>query len=171
MRNTNTAQYTLNGHPTTIKIKDDYLRIYFYKVHAILDQIAIIDHGWQLLTDITNTGKRVVIVPTSGNNMTTSGGENIFYRLRAAFRGSDRINVRFELVRALRTAAGAGWTMEKICLTLAGGMSPATVKTFKNIRRPAKVVTDDDRQTVADQIQTLIQNVVDGWTRERLTGS
>jgi hypothetical protein len=40
--------YTLNGHPTNIEIKDEFLRIYFYKVQGILDQIAMIDHGWQL---------------------------------------------------------------------------------------------------------------------------
>jgi hypothetical protein len=166
-----TAQYSINGHAKNIWIKNDDI-VYFNKVHAILDQIALIGQGWQLLTDITNTGKKVVIEPThppGSGNKCTSGGERIFYRLRAAFRGSDEISVRFELVRALRTAAGAGWTMEKICLALAGGMSPVTVSTWRNLRRPTKVLRLRDRQAVADQIQTLIQNVVDGMDPRALS--
>jgi hypothetical protein len=64
--------------------------------------------------------------------MCTSGGDLIFYRLRAAFRGAGGISVRRELGIGMMGAAAAGWTLEKIGQTLAGGMSPVTVRTIHN---------------------------------------
>ena len=58
-------------------------------------------------------------------------------------------------------AAGAGWTMEKICLTLAGGMSPVTARTIHNLHA-ITTMTDGARQMVADQIRSMIEQVADG---------
>lgn len=116
----------------------------------------------------------IVISPSVGGNQCKSGGESIFYKLRAALRDSDSCSVRTELGIGLAGAAAAGWTLERIGNTLAVGMSPATVRTALNLG-PAKTMTTRQLvgQLLADQIEEahdadqstkLNRGLVDGYT-------
>src|SRR5215831_18303964 len=114
-----------------IQIKNDD-PVFYTKVKAILDSLNVVHLGHQLLSDIDGTGKNVYIMPVAqvgGGNKCTSGGNTIFYRLRAAFRDAEGFSVRTELGHGLMGAAGAGWTLKKIGETLAGGLGPVTVRT------------------------------------------
>lgn len=146
------------GHGTTIEIKNDDMA-FFNKVVAKLDEIRALPLGAQLLADIN---KKIIIVPAAQGhgNMCTSGGNTIFYRLRAAFRGADGYSVQVELGRALMGAASAGWTLDKIGLALAGGLSPVTVRTINNLKQTT-MMTPDARKTVGDRIATMIEQVAD----------
>jgi hypothetical protein len=92
--------------------------------------------------------------------MCTSGGDTIFYRLRALFRGAGGMSIQTELGRALMGAAGGGWTLEKIGETLAGGLSPVTVRTIHNLKQ-VTTMTPDARKLVGNQIATMIEDVAD----------
>lgn len=145
-----------------IKIKDDDAT-FFTKVKTILDTLDSMPVGQALLTEINHTGKNVLIVPTAAptdGNKCTSGGDTIFYRLVAAFRGAGGISVQTELGRALMGAATMGWTLEKIGLTLAGGLSPVTVRTINNLK-PTTTMTSDARQLVGGRIADMIEAVAD----------
>jgi hypothetical protein len=83
--------------------------------------------------------------------MCTSGGDTIFYRLRAALRGATGISVRTELGRALMGAATAGWTLEKIGYILTGGMSPVTMRTIGNLKH-TDTITEAGRQRRAPRL-------------------
>ena len=146
------------GHGTTIEIKNDD-RVYFGKVVAKLDELRSMPLGRQLLSEIE---KKIVIVPTAPGrgNMCTSGGHGVFYRLRAAFRGAAVYSVQIELGRALMGAAAAGWTLEKIGYTLAGGLSPVTVRSIGNLKQTT-IVTPDARRMVGEQIAQMIEDVAD----------
>ena len=150
---------TTRYRTTFIEIKDDDPK-YLSKVTAKLDQLSALQLGRQFLADIN---KKVIIVPTppGRGNMCTSGGDLIFYRLRAAFRGAGGVSVRHEMGVALMGAATAGWTLEKIGVTLAGGMSPATVRTINNLKITTTMTTDARRQ-VGEQISQMIEDVADG---------
>lgn len=160
------------GHGTQIEIKNDDLT-YFNKVVEKLDELRAQPLGARLLAEIR---KKVIIVPTAAGrgNMCTSNGNTIFYRLCAAFRGADRerYSVQKELGIALMGAAGAGWTLERIGYTLAGGLSPATVQTCGNLLNPAMQASvgerfqawragKDVRTARGERIATLIEDVAD----------
>jgi hypothetical protein len=146
-----------------IQIKNDD-PVFYGKVKAILDDLNVITLGHQLLVDIDAQCKNVFIVPQPNpalGNMCTSGGSTIFYRLRAAFRGADGFSPRTELGYALMGAAGVGWTLQKIGETLAGGMSPVTVRTVRNLKAPA-VMGNAARQQVGAALADMIEAVADG---------
>jgi hypothetical protein len=186
--------YSIGNKTFSISIKDDD-PVYRAKVSSMLDTLATQNLGLQLLHDITNTGRRVAIIPTrmNGGNRTNTQAVNgaVFYRLRAAFLGAPGMSVQGELGRALMGAAQAGWTMEKICLTLAEGMAPATVRTSQNLRNPTgqtevtrgvlatalqknrlkldphelgalRRTPGGDRRLVAAELQVMIEKVADG---------
>jgi Effector protein len=159
-----TAYLSANGSTLVfITIKDDD-HTYFTKVKTMLDSLDALSLGRALLTEINNRGKNVVIAPTAtpdSGNKCTSGGDAIFYRLVAAFRGATDISVRTELGRALMGAAKAGWTLDRIGVTLAGGLSPVTVRTVNNLTATT-LITTRARQTVGDQIADLLEAVGDG---------
>ena len=146
------------GHGTTIEIKNDD-RAFFTKVVSKLDELRSIRLGQQLLGEIQ---KKIIIVPTAPGrgNMCTSGGDTIFYRLRAAFRGAGGYSVQTELGRALMGAASAGWTLERIGYTLAGGLSPVTVRSINNLKQTT-IMTPDARKRLGAQIAEMIEDVAD----------
>jgi hypothetical protein len=146
------------GHGTTIEIKNDD-RAFFGKVVTKLDELRSMRLGQQLLNEIQ---KKIIIVPTApgGGNKCTAGGATIFYRLRAASRGAGAYSVQTELGHALMGAAGAGWTLERIGYTLAGGLSPVTVRTINNLKQTT-IMTEDARRTLGNQIAEMIENVAD----------
>jgi hypothetical protein len=149
-----------------ILIKDDD-NAYFTKVWAMLDSLDALQLGQALLTEINGQQKKVVIAPTdspASGNKCTSGGDTIFYRLVAAFRGAQDISVQTELGRALMGAAAAGWTLKRIGVTLAGGLSPVTVRTIHNLK-PTTSMTSAARQTVGDAIADLVEAVADAKTQ------
>jgi len=145
-----------------IKIKDDDPS-YFTKVKTIMDSLDALPVGNALLTEINHQAKNVFIVPTASaasGNMCTSGGDTIFYRLVAAFRGADGMSVQTELGRALMGAATAGWTLERIGTTLAGGLSPVTVRTVNNLKATT-TMTAAARKTVGETLADMIESVAD----------
>jgi hypothetical protein len=159
-----TAYQRTNGTTLNfIKIKDDDAT-YFTKVKTTLGSLDALPLGQALLTEINHQAKNVFIVPTASpasGNMCTSGGDTIFYRLVAAFRGAQDMSVQTELGRALMGAAAAQWTLERIGVTLAGGLSPVTVRTVHNVKATT-FMTTGARQTVGSQIADLIEAVADG---------
>jgi hypothetical protein len=160
----NTA-YRRTTDGTTLKfimIGDDD-NTYFTNVMAMLDSLYDLPLGEALLKEINGQGKNIVIVPTSGpasGNRCTSGGDTIFYRLVAAFRGAQDIPVQAELGRALMGAAAAGWNLKRIGVTLAGGLSPVTVRTINNLK-PTTSMTTGARESVGEAIADLIEAVAD----------
>lgn len=153
-----TNKTTLN----CILIKDDD-PIYFTKVKTMLDALYAVILGQSLLTEINSTGKKVVIAPTASpvdGNKCSSEGDAKFYTLVAAFRAADNIAVQKELGHALMGAAAAGWTLQRIGITLAGGLSPVTARTIHNLGS-ATTMTSGARQMVGARIADLIEAVAD----------
>jgi hypothetical protein len=103
--------------------------------------------------------KAILILPTAGSNKCTGGGNSVFYRLRAAFRGAG-ISVQGELGWTLMEAAKAGWTLDKIGYTLAAGVSPATVRTIRNLVS-GKTLGETERQHAGRAIAESIERAAD----------
>jgi hypothetical protein len=143
--------------PTMIEILDT--EPFYTKTWEALGTLWGMPLGKHMMTEIQ---KRVLIAPLPPGglgNMCTSGGDGIFYRLRAALRGANGMSVPKELGHALMGAAAAGWTLEKIGHALAPGMSPVTVRTVNNLKH---ATTMANRQNLGERIARLIEAVADG---------
>jgi hypothetical protein len=134
--------------------------VFLAKTVGRLDELWAMQLGQQMMQEIQ---KKVIIAPVlpGHGNMCTSGGDSIFYRLRAAFRGSGSVSLRAELGHSLMGAAAAGWTLAKIGTTLAGGLSPVTMRTIGNLKQ-TDTITTAGRERVGAQIAALIEDVADG---------
>lgn len=150
------------AHCIQIQIQSDDQRFY-NTVVATLDQINALTLGASLFADFAIANKIIVIAPSVGGNKCTSGGETVFYRLRAALRGSGTMTINHELGVGLVGAANAGWTLEKIGYTLAVGMSPATVRTINNLG-PRVTIGQNVRENVGRAIADLIEDAADNNT-------
>lgn len=144
---------------TTIQVLDTDIK-FLNKTMARLDELWTIPLAQNMINEIT---KNVLIVPVTedGGNMCTSGGDAIFYRLRAAMRGSTTISLRAELGVALMGAAAAGWSLDRIGYTLAGGLTAVTFRTAGNLSFVA-TMNSSARERLGREIAQLIEDVGDG---------
>lgn len=142
---------------------DDTRPRFHQKVTELLVQIDSMALGSQMLTEIENSGKRVVIVEAvaGGGNKCTSGGPQRFYTLRAALLDDPTNPLARVLGRALMRAAAGGWTLQRLGEAMADGMTPATVRTVNNLA-PRTTMTPGARNLVGGQIAKIIEDVADG---------
>jgi hypothetical protein len=150
-------------HCNVIQVTSDNAT-YHQKAVACLNQINATRVGQDLYGELVRLGKTIVIAPTAApneGNKCTSGGDAVFYRLRAALRDSPVYTIQRELGLALMGAAAAGWTIEKIGYTLAVGLSPATVRTINN-QVNVNTMTEGARRMVGERIADLIEQAADG---------
>ena len=83
---------TKQFRPTMIEVEDT--EPFYSKTWVLLGTLWGMPLGRQMMTEIR---KRVIVVPLAfagQSNMCTSGGDGIFYRLSAAFRGANGISAR-----------------------------------------------------------------------------
>src|SRR6185312_2760624 len=147
---------------TTIRVLDTDAR-YLNRTIGRLNEVWAMPLGQSMIQEITHP---VFIRPVEeGGNKCTSGGVTIFYRLRAALRGSNTISVRRELGLSLMGAAASGWTLQRIGYTLAGGLSTVTFRTAGNLTYLDSMNTPA-RERLGSEIADLIEKIADGTKDE-----
>jgi hypothetical protein len=136
---------------------------FYERVCELLDQLAALHVGYNLLFEMNGSGKELGIAPfrqhDSGNKCVAHNPKR-FVLLRQAFMKIGEVSIATELTKALTRAEKAGLSRDRIAELLASELPPATVRTTANVAPVVMKVKEKD----VTKMRTLLDDLASGKT-------